>query len=68
MFGILCDISGSMEGVKILAARAAITRLVSMLPEECSFFIVNGSDTPELISAGGSGDRMTAKDQRHRGG
>jgi hypothetical protein len=50
MFGILCDVSGSMEGVKILAARAAITKLVSMLPEDCSFFIVNGSDTARLIS------------------
>ena len=37
LFGILCDVSGSMEGVKILAARAAMTRLVTMLPEDCSF-------------------------------
>jgi hypothetical protein len=50
LFGILCDISGSMEGVKILAARAAMTRLVTMLPEDCSFFIVSGSDTARLIA------------------
>lgn len=50
LFGILCDVSGSMEGVKILAARAAITKLVSMLPEDCSFFIVSGSDTAKLIA------------------
>src|SRR5579872_5576486 len=50
LFGILCDVSGSMEGVKILAARAAMTKLVTMLPEDCSFFIVNGSDTAKLIS------------------
>jgi hypothetical protein len=49
LFGILCDVSGSMEGVKILAARAAMTKLVSMLPEDCSFFIVTGSDTAKLI-------------------
>ncbi len=49
LFGILCDVSGSMDGVKILAARAAMTKLVSMLPEDCSFFIVTGSDTAKLI-------------------
>ncbi len=50
LFGILCDVSGSMDGVKILAARAAMTRLVGMLPEDCSFFIVTGADTVKLIS------------------
>jgi hypothetical protein len=49
LFGILCDVSGSMDGVKILAARAAMTKLVTMLPEDCSFFIVTGSDTAKLI-------------------
>ena len=49
LFGILCDVSGSMDGVKILAARAAMTRLVAMLPPDCSFFIVTGSDTAKLI-------------------
>jgi hypothetical protein len=49
LFGIICDISGSMDGVKILAARAAMTKLVNMLPEDCSFFIVTGSDVGKVI-------------------
>lgn len=49
LFGIICDVSGSMEGVKILAARAAMTKLVMMLPEDCSFFIVTGSDTAKVL-------------------
>ncbi len=49
LFGIICDVSGSMDGVKILAARAAMTKLVTMLPEACSFFIVAGSDTAKVI-------------------
>jgi len=49
LFGIICDTSGSMEGVKILAARAAMTKLVTMLPESCSFFIVTGSDTAKVV-------------------
>jgi hypothetical protein len=49
LFGILCDVSGSMDGVKILAARAAMTKLVTMLPEDCHFFIVTGSDTAKVI-------------------
>jgi len=49
LFGIICDVSGSMEGVKILAARAAMTKLVTMLPESCSFFIVTGSDTAKVV-------------------
>lgn len=50
MFGILCDVSGSMEGSKILAARAAMTRLVNMLPEDCQFFIVTGSHVDRIIA------------------
>jgi hypothetical protein len=49
LFGIICDVSGSMEGVKILAARAAMTKLVTMLPEDCSFFIVTGSDSAKVV-------------------
>jgi hypothetical protein len=49
LFGIICDVSGSMDGVKILAARAAMTKLVNMLPEDCSFFIVTGSDVAKVI-------------------
>jgi uncharacterized protein YegL len=50
MFGILCDVSGSMGGGKIVAAKAAMTKLVDMLPEDCSFFIVTGSDVVRLVS------------------
>lgn len=49
IFGILCDVSGSMEGGKITAAKTAMTKLVEMLPEGCTFFIVAGSDKANLI-------------------
>src|ERR1035438_9375489 len=49
LFGILCDSSGSMEGGKIVAARGAMSRLVSMLPEDCSFFIVAGCEKAMLV-------------------
>jgi hypothetical protein len=49
LFGIICDVSGSMEGVKILAAKAAMIKLVNMLPEDCSFFVVTGSDTAKVL-------------------
>jgi hypothetical protein len=48
LFGILCDVSGSMDGGKIAAAKAAMTKLVTMLPEDCSFFIVTGSDAAQV--------------------
>jgi hypothetical protein len=50
VFGILCDESGSMEGGKIVAAKAAMSRLIDMLPEDCSFFIVSGADKPSLVA------------------
>jgi hypothetical protein len=49
LFGILCDVSGSMEGGKILAAKAAIATIVRLLPEDCQFFIVTGSDTGYVV-------------------
>lgn len=49
LFGILCDTSGSMEGGKIVAAKAAMARLVVMLPEDCYFFIVTGSSSAQLV-------------------
>ncbi|SNT42184.1 von Willebrand factor type A domain-containing protein [Granulicella rosea] len=49
LFGILCDKSGSMEGGKIVAARAAMAKLVDLLPPDCSFFIIAGSDDGDLI-------------------
>jgi hypothetical protein len=50
LFGILCDVSGSMDGGKIVAAKAAMTQLVNMLPEDCGFFIVTGSDEVRLVA------------------
>lgn len=49
MFGILCDVSGSMEGGKIAAAKAAMIKLVNLLPPDCQFFIVTGSDAAHLV-------------------
>jgi len=43
LFGIICDTSGSMEGGKIRAAKAAMARLITMIPEDASFFVVTGS-------------------------
>jgi hypothetical protein len=49
LFGILCDVSGSMEGGKIVAAKTAMAKLVELLPEDCGFFIVTGSDDAQII-------------------
>jgi hypothetical protein len=49
LFGILCDVSGSMEGGKLVAAKAAIATVVQLLPEDCRFFIVAGSDVAHLV-------------------
>lgn len=49
LFGILCDSSGSMDGGKIVAARAAMAKLVNMLPADCYFFLVTGSDEARLV-------------------
>jgi hypothetical protein len=50
LFGILCDVSGSMGGGKIAAAKAAMTKLVEMLPEDCWYFIVTGSEEVRLVA------------------
>jgi hypothetical protein len=50
VFGILCDVSGSMEGGKLGAAKAAIAKLVEVLPADCSFFLVAGADTARTIA------------------
>jgi len=49
MFGILCDVSGSMSGEKIHAAKEALSKLVQMLPEDIHFFLVAGSAVGQLI-------------------
>ncbi len=48
-FGMLCDVSGSMEGSKMQAAKEAMTRMVQMLPPDCSFFVVAGADSAHLV-------------------
>ena len=58
LFGILCDVSGSMEGGKISAAKAAMGRLVQMLPPDCSFFIVAGADSAHLVCPTTRADAM----------
>jgi hypothetical protein len=50
LFGIICDSSGSMDGGKIVAAKGAMAKLVAMLPPECHFFLVTGSDEARLVS------------------
>src|SRR5215471_12087656 len=50
LFGIVCDVSGSMEGGKIVAAKAAMAKLVTMLPADTRFFVVTGSDMVRLVS------------------
>ncbi|TAG93374.1 MAG: VWA domain-containing protein [Oscillatoriales cyanobacterium] len=49
MFGIICDVSGSMQNDKIQAAKAAIAKLVQMLPQDAYFFIVVGNDQGYLL-------------------
>jgi uncharacterized protein YegL len=51
MFGIICDISGSMQDKKIHAAKAAIAKLVEMLPPDAYFFIVVGNQQGYLLSS-----------------
>ena len=49
MFGILCDVSGSMAGEKMHAAKEALSKLVQMLPEDVHFFLVVGSAIGQVI-------------------
>jgi hypothetical protein len=56
IFGIICDTSGSMEGGKIVAAKSAMARLVELLPADCSFFIVTGSDDARFVTPAARAD------------
>jgi uncharacterized protein YegL len=49
LFGIICDISGSMGGAKIMAAKEAIVQIVNLLPTDAAFFIVTGSSRAKLL-------------------
>ena len=49
LFGIICDVSGSMEGAKIVAAKQAMVKLMRLIPEENHFFIVTGDQNARVI-------------------
>jgi hypothetical protein len=49
LFGMICDVSGSMEGGKMHAAKGALATMVQLLPPECSFFIIAGADAAHLV-------------------
>jgi len=49
LFGIICDTSGSMGGPKIRAAKNAIAKIINLLPEDASFFIITGASRSNLI-------------------
>jgi hypothetical protein len=49
LFGIICDVSGSMGGAKLIAAKEAIVQIVNLLPNDAAFFIVTGSSRAKLL-------------------
>ncbi len=49
LIGIICDNSGSMEAGKIYAAKEAMVRMVGLLPEDASFFVIAGAEDGQLI-------------------
>jgi uncharacterized protein YegL len=49
VFGMICDVSGSMGGGPIQAAKAAIIQLIQMLPETAYFFVVTGSSRAQVL-------------------
>ncbi len=49
VIGIICDVSGSMEGQKIYAAKEAMVRMIGLLPADTSFFVIAGGEGADLI-------------------
>ena len=49
LFGVICDVSGSMGGGKIHAAKDAMIKVVNLLPEDSFFFVVTGSTRGKLV-------------------
>jgi hypothetical protein len=49
LFGIIVDISGSMQGQKIVAAKDAMCQMIQLIPEGTSFFIIAGNDRAKLV-------------------
>jgi hypothetical protein len=49
LFGIICDISGSMGGEKMVSAKAAMIELIELLPEDSAFFVVLGEERAHTL-------------------
>ena len=49
LFGIICDVSGSMQGNKMQAAKIAIVKLIDLLPEDAHFFLVAGAYKATIV-------------------
>ena len=49
LFGIICDVSGSMQGEKMVAAKQAMVKLIRLIPEDTHFFIVTGDHSARVI-------------------
>ncbi len=49
LFGMIVDISGSMQGKKIVAAKDALCQMIQLIPEGTNFFIVAGNDRAKLV-------------------
>lgn len=49
LFGIICDISGSMQGQKIQAAKQAIIKLIELMPKGSYFFVITGNHKATLL-------------------
>ena len=49
LFGIICDVSGSMGGAKMIAAKDAIVKIIELLPTDAAFFVVTGSSRSKLL-------------------
>jgi hypothetical protein len=49
LFGMIVDISGSMNGKKIVAAKEALCQMVQLIPEGTNFFIIAGNTRAHLV-------------------
>ncbi len=49
MFGILCDVSGSMEGEKLQAAKDAMLKVIELIPPDVHFFVIAGATGSTVI-------------------
>ncbi len=49
LIGFICDNSGSMEGGKLHAAKEALSRLIGLLPDDASFFVIAGAEEGKLV-------------------